>query len=101
MIVQRFKFHTRKQRPGEPVATFVAELRHLTEHCDFGAILDDMLRDRLVCGIADVTIQRRLLAEDELTLEKAVQLVRTLETADKDASPLQSPRAPARQRYTR
>ena len=73
----------------------MAELRHLTEHCDFGATLDDMLRDRLVCGIADVTFQRRLLAEDELTLEKAVQLARALETADKDASALQSLRAPA------
>ena len=83
-----------KQQPGEPVAAFVAELRHLTEHCDFGATLDDMLRDRLVCGIADVTIQRRLLAEDELTLDKAVQLARALETADKDVSALQSPRAP-------
>ena len=68
VIVQRFKFHTRKQRPGEPVAAFVAEFRHLTEHCDFGATLDDMLRDRLICGIADIIIQRRLLAEDELIL---------------------------------
>ena len=66
----------------------MAELRHLTEHCYFGATLDDMLRDRLECRIADVTIQRRLLAEDELTLEKAVQLARALETADKDASVL-------------
>ena len=95
VIVQRFKFYTRKQRPGEPVAAFMAKLRHLTEHCNSGATLDDMLRDRVVCGIEDVSIQRRLLAEDELTLEKAIQLARALETADKDASALQSPRAPA------
>ena len=66
-----------------------------TEHCDFGATLDDILRDRLVCGIADFTIQRRLLAEDKLTLEKAIQLARVLEMAEKDASALQSVRAPA------
>lgn len=33
-IVQRFKFHNRFRRPGESVASFVAELRHLTEHCN-------------------------------------------------------------------
>ena len=29
------------------VAAYVAELRHLSEHCDFGITLNQMLRDRL------------------------------------------------------
>ena len=62
-IVQRYKFNSRIQSTGESVATFVAELRRLAEHCQFGQTLDDMLRDRLVCGIADGRVQRRLLAE--------------------------------------
>ena len=32
-IVQRFKFHTRTQGPKETVATYVAELRALGQHC--------------------------------------------------------------------
>ena len=32
------------------VSQFVAELRKLSEHCDFVNSLEDMLRDRLVCG---------------------------------------------------
>ncbi len=52
VIMQRYKFHNRKQLPGESVASFVAELRQLSQHCDFGATLDEMIRDRLVCGIA-------------------------------------------------
>ena len=62
-IVQRYKFHTRFRQPGETVSTYVSELRSLAEHCNFGATLDLMLRDRLVCGINDDAIQRRLLAE--------------------------------------
>ena len=62
-IVRRFKFNTRTQQPGETIAMFLAELRHLTEHCESGATLDEMLRDRLVCGVHDIRIQRRLLAE--------------------------------------
>ncbi len=66
VIVQRFRFNTGLRRQGETVAAFVAELRQLTKHCDIGISLDDMLRDRLVCGIEDSRIQRCLLAGPEL-----------------------------------
>ena len=52
----------------------MAELRKLTEHCNFGETLPEMLRDRLVCGINNKKIQRRLLAERELTLKKAEEI---------------------------
>ena len=45
-IVKRFEFNTRCQKQGESIAVFVAELRKIAEHCDFGAVLSDMLRDR-------------------------------------------------------
>lgn len=49
-IVQRFNFHSRSQKQGESVEDYVAELRRLSEHCEF-ADLENMLRDRLVCGV--------------------------------------------------
>ena len=82
-IVQRFKFNTRFQQPGETISMFLAELRHLCEHCDFGITLDEMLRDRLVCGVRDIRIQRRLLAEPKLTLKRALNLALAIEAADK------------------
>lgn len=68
---------------------FLAELRQLTEYCEFGATLDEMLRDRLVCGVQDIRIQRRLLAEPKLTLKRALDLALAIEAADKDASEIQ------------
>ena len=88
-IVQRFKFNTRTQPPGETIAMFLAELRHLTEHCEFGAALAKMLRDWLVCGFHDIRIQRRLLAEPKLTLRRALHLALAIKAADKDASEIQ------------
>ena len=70
VIVQRFKFNSRSRLPGESVAAFVAELRRLSEHCQYGDTLDNMLRGRLVCGIANKGLQRRLFAEPELTIKK-------------------------------
>ena len=50
-IVERYKFHSGNRNEDEGVAAYVAELRKLTEHCNFGDTLPEMLRDRLVCGI--------------------------------------------------
>lgn len=89
VIVQRFKFHSKVRKEGQTVSVFVAELRRLTEFCAFGASLDDMIRDRLVCGINDDRIQRRLLSESDLTLQRAVELATAMETAAKDVLELQ------------
>ena len=83
--MQRLKFHTRTRLPGESVAAFMAQLRQLSELCEFGDKLNEMLRDRLVCGINDSRIQRPLLSEPELTPKKAFELAQALETVDKDA----------------
>ena len=88
-IVQQFKFNTRSQQPGETIAMFLAELRHLSKLCEFGITLDEMLRDRLVCGVRDIRIQRRLLAEPKLTLKRALDLALAIEAADKDDSEIQ------------
>jgi len=90
IIVQRFKFHTRFRRPGESVSMFLAELWALAQHCNFGATLDDMLRDRIVCGINDDSIQRRLLSEAELTLKEALKLALSYESATRNARELQA-----------
>lgn len=89
VIVQRFKFHSKSRQTGQSVSSFVVELRRLSEFCEFGTVLDDMLRDRLVCGINDDCIQKRLLAETNLTLAKAVELATSMETASKNVTELQ------------
>ena len=42
-VMQRFRFNTRSRKPGESVATYVAELRRLAEFCNFGETLDKMI----------------------------------------------------------
>lgn len=83
-IMQRLKFNTRSHQQGESIADYVAALRKLTEFCEFGDKLNKMIRDRLVCGINNERIQRRLLSEPDLTYEKALKLAKTAESADKD-----------------
>ena len=94
VTVQRFNFHSPTRQVGESVSTFIAELCKLSEHCDFGDTLNDMLRDRLVCGINDQRIQRRLLAESALTFAKAMEIAKAAEAAEKNAQELEKGSTP-------
>ena len=53
-------------------------------------MLNDMLHDRIVCGINNQHIQQCLLAESDLTLAKAMELLLAMESADKDADTLKA-----------
>ena len=87
-IVRRLKFNTRGQKEGESVSEFVAALRKLAEHCEFGAVLDDMLRDRIVCGIKNKKTQQCLLQEVGLSYTKAYDLAIEAETPHKNSERL-------------
>ena len=88
-IVQRFHFNVRTQSENESVSQYVAELRKLAETCEFDASLENMLRDRLVCGLRDPKTQRRLLAESQLTFGKAFEIAQASELAEKSVKDLQ------------
>ena len=66
----------------ESVAAYLAKLKRQSEHCKFGDTLEDMLWDRIVCGIQDQRTRRRLLAKPELTLKKAFEVAQAIESAD-------------------
>ncbi len=63
-IVQRFRFNTRTRQGHETVANYVALLKQIMETSNFGDAtnLNEMIRDRFVCGIANEKWQQRLLA---------------------------------------
>ena len=89
-VVQCFKFNSQMWQLGETVAAYVAELKKLSEFCEFGGALDETLRDRIVWGIADSRVQHRLLAESFLTFEKALEIVQAMELATQDLKDLQA-----------
>ena len=88
VAIKRYKFNSRSQQTGESVSNFVAELRHLAIDCEFGDSLNEMLRDRLVCGVNDSRIQRCLLLESDLDFDKALETAQAIEMADRDAEQL-------------
>ena len=49
----RHKFNNRSQEQTELINAYVNALRALTETCDFGALGDQLICDRIVCGVHD------------------------------------------------
>lgn len=89
-IVQSYKFHMRNQEKDEKVRDYIAQLRKLSIGCNFRD-LERTLRDRLVCGIFDKEIQKRLLQMNNLTFEEASKIVISYESAVMDANIIVAP----------
>ena len=53
----------------------------MPETCEFGSLKDDLIQDRLVCGIRDNGQRKKLLQEPKLTLEKCLDSCRAAEAA--------------------
>ena len=79
VIFERAKFNLRRQEPGESVDTFITSLYSLAEHCNYGALHDEMIRDRIVVGISNIKLSEKLQLDNDLTLEKAVTQARQAE----------------------
>ena len=96
-IAERYNFYQRNQLPGESVAEFLGELRRLNIDCGFGDFSNQALRDKLVCGLRDEGMKKKLLAEKSLDLKNVMQIAQGMEAAEKntqllrgiDAQPIQ------------
>ena len=89
-IYERAKFNRRKQEEGETADDFITDLYCLSEHCQYGALRDEMIRDRIVVGIRDHRLSEKLQMEPELTLEKTLIQVRQSELVKKQQGTLRN-----------
>ena len=74
---------------GEPVEQYVLSLHSLARNCEYGTLQEELIRDRIVIGIRDKALSRRLQLDADLTLEKAMRLVRQNEAVGEQQKVLQ------------
>ena len=94
IIFERAKFNSLKQEDGESVDSFITSLYGLAEHCAFGQLHDELIRDRIVVGIRDTDLSEKLQLDPQLDLQKAVNAVRQRETIKKQQATLQGMTTP-------
>jgi hypothetical protein len=71
VIFERARFNHRNQLEGESIEQYITALYRLVDSCEYGALKEEMLRDRIVVGIRDVAQSECLQLDANLTLEKA------------------------------
>ncbi|KAL7859464.1 hypothetical protein SRHO_G00146110 [Serrasalmus rhombeus] len=79
VIYQRAKFNMRVQEPTESADSFITALYALAEDCGYGALREELLRDRIVVGIRDRALSQKMQMERELDLVKAINMARQVE----------------------
>ena len=79
LIIERAKFNRRVQQQGESIDVFIQDLYRLVEHCEYGELREQLLRDRIVVGVIVDALSDRLQAQADLTLDQSVQISRQTE----------------------
>ena len=87
VIYERAVFNRRKEGDHEDddpvkgigVENFITHLWTLSETCQYEGMQEQLVRDRIVVGIKDTKLSEKLAADKELTLEKAIRMVKEAE----------------------
>lgn len=90
IVYERARFNMRKQEAHKTVDAFVTALYALAEHCNYGTLHDELIRDRIVVGLADTRLSERMQMEKDLDLEKAINIARQSEEIKKQQNTLRS-----------
>ena len=79
MINERAKFNRRDQATDESDEQYITSHYRLVETCEYGMLKEEMLRDRIVVAIRDLSLSEKLQMDSTLTLENEKKQVRQKE----------------------
>ena len=104
--MHRHEFYTMYQEENEELDDFVNRLKKQALKCNFKVecrpataneaavnhdLTDDFIKDRIIVGIHDQSMKRRLMREKNLTLTNAINLAKATEAANKQIRQLTQP----------
>ncbi|CAB4007708.1 Retrovirus-related Pol poly from transposon opus, partial [Paramuricea clavata] len=86
---ERHNFRQTTQLQGETIEQLAIRLKHQVKFCKYGNP-NDMIRDQIIEHCSSSRLRRRLLCEPELTLEKTVEIGRSFEASERQASQIEA-----------
>lgn len=64
---------------------FIVAIRQMANNCQFSSMLDNMIRDQIVCVIRSKSLQKHLLAKKDFSFTDAEALALAAEIAELDS----------------
>ncbi|XP_050712577.1 uncharacterized protein LOC126996248 [Eriocheir sinensis] len=97
IIFARHQMATRRQQLAESIDTFLLSLKQLSKHCDYKDVTADTLRkpSKMLSSLVSPLLPSvNVYWRETLSLNEAVQLARSLDTAQRNAEGYSSPVTP-------
>jgi hypothetical protein len=88
VTMERHKFYSRSQMNDENILEYIADLKIKASTCEFDQLKDEMIRDKIVCGVKSDAIRKNLLKEPKLTLQKAISVCQVHEMTESHSKEL-------------
>ena len=95
LVFERTQFVRRFQQDKESVLTFIEDLQRRADLCSFGDLRDQMVHTQIIAGLRDSHLRRRLMANDNLTLDQVIKEVKSAEITKHHDQILQNPSSAA------
>ena len=74
VINEPFVFNRGSQEKSEDFDCYLTALKEIARRCEFREMTEQLLRDRVVCWIGDNALRKRLLQQNNLTLQDCVDM---------------------------
>ncbi|UYV77603.1 K02A2.6-like, partial [Cordylochernes scorpioides] len=88
VIYERYIFNTSNQEENEGIDSYTNRLRGLASSCEYDILTEELIRDRIVLGIKDNRVRKKLLMEPKLNLSSAIDICRTAEVTEQQITKL-------------
>ncbi|PFX12515.1 Retrovirus-related Pol polyprotein from transposon opus [Stylophora pistillata] len=95
LVFERTQFVRRCQQDKESVLTFIEDLQRRADLCSFGDLRDQMVHTQIIAGLPHSHLRRRLMANDNLTLDQVIKEVKSAEITKHHDQILQNPSSAA------
>lgn len=75
VVYERFVFGSCNRGNTESIEHNVCKLIHLAASCKYGNLESEFIRDRLVLGVSDISLRKKLPSDARLTLTTDIDTV--------------------------
>ncbi|XP_037958998.1 uncharacterized protein K02A2.6-like [Teleopsis dalmanni] len=86
----RAMFNMAKQEQHETYDEYFNKLRGLIKNAQYGQLENDLMLDKIICSIKDQNLRERLWLDENITLNKAIDICRSKEVTEKQLRGIES-----------
>ncbi|MCH9664119.1 MAG: hypothetical protein K0U66_10770 [Gammaproteobacteria bacterium] len=93
VVFTRYQFRLCVQSAGETINAWYQRLCEAARGCEFDTLRDSLIRDQMIACCTSDQLRRRLLQTANISLTDALQIARAFESADRQATTIESDQA--------